>query len=41
MLRKFWEKSIVDEDQERERLKTMSEKELMIEMTILMKKNRY
>lgn len=38
MLRKFLEKSIVDEERERERLMTMSEKELMIEMIILMKK---
>lgn len=34
MIRKFWEKSMVDEEQERERLTNMSEKELMIEMII-------
>ena len=37
-IRKFSEKPIVDEEQEKERLRNMSEKELMIEMIILMKK---
>lgn len=38
MFRKFSVKPIVDEEQEKERLRNMSEKELMIEMIILMKK---